>query len=211
MEMKERIKTKANELFMRYGIRSVTMDEIATQLGISKKTIYQLFTDKDDIVCAVIEEHLDSSEHDCLSCKEDAENAIHEIFLAIDRVTNHLRDIHPAMVFDLHKFHYEAFRKLQAFKNEFLLSGIEDNLKRGISEGLYRPGIHIEVLSRFRLESIYFSLNPNVFPPETLSSADIHMELMIHFLFGLSTPKGYKLIETYLNDRKKQHHDNGIL
>lgn len=210
MEMKDRIKTKADELFKRYGIRSVTMDEIATQLGISKKTIYQSFTDKDDIVCAVVKDHLNSSEQDCLSCKEDADNAIHEIFLAMDRVIDHLRDIHPAMIFDLHKFHYEAFQKFQTFKDEFLYQGIEDNLKRGIEEGLYRPDINIEILSKFRVESVYFSLNPNAFPPEKISGADVHKELMIHFLFGLSTPKGYKLIEKYLIDRKKQHHETGI-
>lgn len=207
MEMKDRIKSKANELFKRYGIRSVTMDEIATQLGISKKTIYQSFTDKDDIVSEVVKDHLESSEQDCLSCKVDAENAVHEVFLAMDRVIAHLRDMHPAMVFDLHKFHYEAFRKFQTFKDEFLYKGIEDNLKRGIEEELYRPEINIEILSKFRVESVYFSFNPNTFSPEKHTPADVHMELMVHFLFGLSTPKGYKQIEKYLFDRKKQHHE----
>ena len=80
MEHKERILEKATDLFMRYGIRSITMDEIAAQLGISKKTIYQFFTDKDAMVEAVVNEETKRNEEDCRQFSAAAENAVHEIF-----------------------------------------------------------------------------------------------------------------------------------
>ena len=84
MDVKERILAKAADLFLRYGIRSITMDEIAAQLGISKKTIYQFFTDKDDMVSAVIDVEIRKNEDECNLSRDQAENAVHQIFLALE-------------------------------------------------------------------------------------------------------------------------------
>ena len=82
MSIKERIQQKAGELFRRYGIRSVTMDEIATQLGISKKTIYQFYSDKDALVKDIFTGITDENKKKCSYFKDISENAIHEQFLA---------------------------------------------------------------------------------------------------------------------------------
>ncbi|MEJ0082885.1 MAG: helix-turn-helix domain-containing protein [Puia sp.] len=84
MENKERILEKATQLFKHYGIRSITMDEIAAQLGISKKTIYQFFTDKDAMVEAVVNEEMRQNEQNCREFSVTADNAVHEIFQAMD-------------------------------------------------------------------------------------------------------------------------------
>ncbi|MFZ1857244.1 MAG: TetR/AcrR family transcriptional regulator, partial [Chitinophagaceae bacterium] len=81
MEPKERILLKAEELFMQYGIRSVSMDDIANNLGMSKKTLYQYFADKDELVEAVVDGHITLVQGDCINCKIQAKDAIHEIFL----------------------------------------------------------------------------------------------------------------------------------
>ena len=102
-DVKERILTKAAELFMRYGIRSITMDEIATQLGISKKTIYQFFTDKDDMVSAVIEQETRKNEEECRNYRYESHDAVHEIFLAVEDLEEILRYTNPMMLYDLEK------------------------------------------------------------------------------------------------------------
>src|ERR1700712_2278988 len=93
--IKERILEKANDLFMRYGIRSVTMDEIATQLGMSKKTIYQFFTDKDQMVEAVVELEVNSNEKLCGVCHGFSENPIHEIFIIMEKSGELLKAMNP--------------------------------------------------------------------------------------------------------------------
>ena len=81
MEVKDRILVKAADLFCRYGIRTITMDEIASQLGISKKTIYQFFTDKDDMVSAVIDQEISHNEMECNYFRDSAKDAVQQIFL----------------------------------------------------------------------------------------------------------------------------------
>jgi AcrR family transcriptional regulator len=86
MEIKDRILEKAHEMFMRYGIRSVSMDDIAAQLGVSKKTLYQYYTDKEELVNAVLSGVLEGNRNQCLADKKKADNAVHEIFLAFEMV-----------------------------------------------------------------------------------------------------------------------------
>ena len=111
MEHKERILEKATELFMQYGIRSITMDEIAAQLGISKKTIYQFFTDKDAMVEAVVNEEMMRNEADCRDYNLQAENAVHEIFSAMDGMQEMLKTMNPQLLHDLEKHHPAAFKR----------------------------------------------------------------------------------------------------
>src|SRR5664279_3582554 len=105
MEHKERILEKATELFLRYGIRSITMDEIAAQLGISKKTIYQFFTDKDAMVEAVVEVEMKRNEENYRGFQSIAENAVHENFLAMDGLQEMLKGMNPQLIHDLEKHH----------------------------------------------------------------------------------------------------------
>jgi AcrR family transcriptional regulator len=111
MEPQERIVSKAHELFMRYGIRSVSMDEVANQLGISKKTIYQFYTDKDTLVEDVIDIELSSSEKMCKAHRHKSENPVHEIFMAMDMVLDIFSRMNPALIFDMEKYHPKAFKK----------------------------------------------------------------------------------------------------
>src|SRR3954465_12012617 len=103
MEAKERILVKSNELFNRYGIRSVSMDDIAAQLGMSKKTLYQYYADKDELVNAVFEGMLSLNKSQCLETASRGENAIDEVFLSFDMVREMLSTMNPSVLFDLQK------------------------------------------------------------------------------------------------------------
>ena len=84
MEPKDRILEKSDELFNRYGIRSVSMDDIASQLGMSKKTLYQYYADKDELVTDVFTSIMECNKHRCTEGHELSENALHEVFLSFD-------------------------------------------------------------------------------------------------------------------------------
>ncbi len=203
MEMKERIQAKAEELFKRYGIRSVSMDEISNQLGISKKTLYQSFTDKEEIVHAVFDRLLGENKKLCMCDRDKADNAIHEVFLAFDHMLQMFNEMNPAILFDLHKYHPNVYAKFNAYKYEFLFNVIKTNLERGVKEEIYRAEINVDILTRFRIESSMLAFNTDIFPQSKKDLAGVEKELLEHFLYGLSTPKGIKLIQKYIQQRQK--------
>jgi len=201
MEMQERIRQKADELFRRYGIRSVTMDEIAAQLGISKKTIYQFYADKDQLVDAVAMDEIRYSQQCCQRDQLLSANAIEEIFRVMEFVEIMFRNMNPSMLYDLEKYHPSGYKKFLEHKNKFLYDMIKRNLERGIQEELYRPEINVEILTRFRLESMMLALNTEIFPPSKFNMVTLQQEIIEHFLYGVATLKGYKLILKYKQQR----------
>jgi len=201
MEVQERIKLKADELFRRFGIRSVTMDEIASQLGISKKTIYQCYGDKNELVDAVTREEISFSQERCQLDMSASENAIDEIFRVMEFVEIMFRNMNPNMVHDLEKYHPKAYGIFMEHKNKFLYDMIRKNIDRGIREGLYRPEINTEIMTRFRLESMMLAFDVGMFSPSTFSLLQVQQEILEHFLYGLATLKGYKLILKYKKQR----------
>jgi len=208
MDQQQRIVEKAREMFMRFGIRSISMDEIASQLGISKKTIYQFFTDKDALVDAVIDIELNESEEECYQHKEKSENPVHEIFVATDMVLEMLKVMNPTLLFDLQKYHPSSFKKINDHKNKFLYKIIRENLDKGVAEGYYRPEINTEILTRFRIASIFLTFNPELLPPGRNTASELVKETTMNFLHGLVTPKGLKLIQKYTQQREKQLYHN---
>ena len=205
MEAKDRILEKAHELFMRYGIRSVSMDDIAAQLGMSKKTLYQYYIDKEELVTGVFSVIMDENRKNCVDNRDVSENALDEVFLSFDRVRDMFANINPAVLFDMEKYHSGAFKKFREFKNGFLYQMIKTNLERGIKEELYREEIDIDILTRYRIQSITLSFNPEVFPGNRSNIVHIEQQLLEVFLFGIATPKGQKLIQKYKNQRNKKN------
>jgi len=203
MDNKERILEKATDLFMRYGIRSITMDEIAAQLGISKKTIYQYFTDKDAMVEAVVNDEMTTNEDDCRGYSKEAENAVHEIFLAMDGMQEMMKTMNPQLMYDLEKHHPIAYKRLKQYKYQFLFTVVKENLDRGSAEGIYRTGLNIDLVTRHRIESAFMPFNPEAFPPNKYPMNQTCQELAILFLYSICNEKGKKLIEKYLSERQK--------
>lgn len=197
MEVKERILFKAADLFMRYGIRSVTMDEIAGQLGISKKTIYQFFTDKDEIVEGMVDKEIKGNECKASGFLMASENAVHEVFISLEEMEEMFRAMNPLMMYDLEKHHPKAHKKLRDHINKFMYQVIAENLERGIKEKLYREDINIDIVAKHRIESAFMAFNQDVFPHNRYMIGDVAKELGLLFMHSIATPKGVKLIEKY--------------
>ena len=203
MEPKERILIKAEELFMQYGIRSVSMDDIANNLGMSKKTLYQYFADKDELVDAVVDGHIKEIQEDCMSCRLDATDAIHEIFITMERIMEEFSNMNPMLLYDLEKFHFKAYQRFREHKDKFLLQIIRNNIEWGIKDELYRDDINVDVLSKYRIESMMIPFNVAVFPPGKYNLAEISGIIIQNFTYGLATIKGHKLIQKYNEQRNK--------
>ncbi len=205
MEPKERILEKAHELFHRYGLRSVSMDDIAAQTGMSKKTLYQYFTDKDELVDAVFTTVMQENKTHCCAEQQKADNALHEVFLAFDRTQEMFTSMNASVLFDMEKYHSKTYIKFKDFKNSFLYGMIKSNIERGIEEELYRNDIDVDILTRYRIHGIMLAFNSEVFPANRTQLIQIEQQLVENFLYGLATPKGIKLIQKYKGQRTKNN------
>lgn len=209
METKSRILEKAQALFMRFGIRSVSMDNIASELGMSKKTIYQYYTDKDELVHAVMDGEVARTHQDCEFCKRHSGNAIEEMFLTMQQVHEHFSKLNPSVLYDLEKFHPGAFAKFRKMKEEYLMEVIADNIRRGKEEGVYREDIPVELMSRYRVETMMIPFAMAAQAPNQYNLADVSKEVMEHFFIGISTLKGFKQIMKLKEEQlKKKHYDS---
>ncbi len=191
--IKDKIQQGAEELFMRYGVRSVSMDDIARHLAVSKKTLYQHFTDKEDIVTVTCKTHLDRDAKEFDTIRQSARNAIDELVKQSAFLKRYLQDMNPSLLFDLQKYHPRAWRVWLDHKKNFIRESVVRNLRQGIKEGYFRPEIDPEVIASMRLEMLQLPFNEDIFPHEKFRLAEVQMQIFDHFVFGLLSEKGRKL------------------
>jgi|SRR5688572_1570152 len=197
MELKDKILARSFEMFLQKGIRSVSMDDIAQDMAISKKTIYKWYENKDAIVFAAIKIYLKTTEEHCLTFAQKSANAIDELFKTMDMLRQMFGGIHPSVIFDIQKFHPKTWQLIENHKSGFLLDRIIDNMNRGIKEKLYREDLDLEVMSRLRLAQIGIVFSDEIFPPDKFDQQRVQLACLEHYMLGIATLKGHKLINRY--------------
>lgn len=197
MEIKERITTTALDLFFRFGVKSITMDEVAKNLSISKKTIYQFFKDKDDLVATAAQWHMLKEETIIQEIGEKAIDPIDEVLKISEHLKQMLEGVNPSLLFDIEKFHPKAWKIYQEHKNNCVINSLVSNMKKGIEKGLYRKDIDVEIMAILRMEEIQMPFNPNIFPASKFKLQKVQVQFIEHFLYGICTLKGHKLINKY--------------
>lgn len=197
METRERILIAARELFFKYGIKSITMDDFAKHLGISKKTIYQFFANKDEIVNTLTKEHL--VEHRCQfeESAKSSKNAIEEIMEMMKHTSVIFTQMNPNVFYDMQKYHPESWGYFKDFKDQCIMGAVEENLQKGIQQHLYRKDIDVKIMAKLRIEQVEMAMNPAVFSPDVFNLSIVQVALLDHFLHGITTLKGHKLINKY--------------
>ena len=149
----------------------------------------------------MIDIEINRNKTECLGHKQKSENALHEIFLAMDMVKEMLSHMNPSVIFDLEKYHPAAFKKFNDHKNKFMYAIIRENLELGKKEGLYREDIQTDILARYRLVSMFIIFNHDMFPLGKHSLANLIEEITDNFIHGIATAKGQKLIQKYKQQR----------
>ncbi|MEM6844585.1 MAG: TetR/AcrR family transcriptional regulator [Bacteroidota bacterium] len=197
MESKEQIAQTAEQLFLKYGVRSVTMDDIARQLGISKKTIYQYFSDKDEVVELATLRILEREKQLMEEVQKQSENAIHELHLITKYIRQHITEINPSALFDIQKYHRDAWKTYLDFKDSVFIQTIESSIRRGMKEGYFRDEIDPKILAKLRIEQIHVAFDDQVFPKNEFDWTEVHLQIFYNFCYGLLTPKGVELFENY--------------
>lgn len=198
-EKKSGILEKASALFMKLGFKSLTMDDIARELGISKKTLYFYFEDKNDLVKQAVISHLNKNQEIVFSFCNKANNAIQEVQQLMQCVNIQMKDTHPSVIFDLQKYHPDAYELFKEHKFTFILDIIKSNITRGQKEGLYKTNMNCEIIARIYVARIDLLFNPEIFPREQFQFTDIYIEMMKYHLYALVTKKGNKLLDQIFN------------
>ncbi len=204
MNSESRILLGSDELFRRYGIKAVTMDDIAKHLGISKKTIYISYPDKNELVSAFTHAELNAHMNMLNEIASKSKNAVEEIISIMQYMSREFTGINPNMFYDMQKYHPESWLLFKNFKEKFVMDCVVNNLEKGKDHGLYRKDFNNKIIARLRLEQVELAFNPVVFPPDKFNIPEIHVTLLDHFLHGISTLKGHKLINKYLHIQEEE-------
>lgn len=191
---------QAAELFTKYGVKSLTMDDIARQLGISKKTLYQHVENKKDLVRRSIEVHIDDEECTMKNQLDSSGNAIDELMSMTRLVGSQMKDMHPSVIFDLKKYHTDAFKCLVDHRDQFIYSNIKRNLENGVESGLYRDNINPEILTSLYLSMVNVILDPHHNTLSDYSNAEVYIEMIRYHIRGIASAKGRE----YLKEKFKQ-------
>ncbi len=181
------------------------MDDIARQIGISKKTIYQHFTDKDDIVFQVMHYRmeLDRKNADCQMA--EIENPIEEMLMVSEMMRTQLATMNPSLIIDVQRHYPRAWQVFTDFKEKFVLEQIRENLRRGVAQGLYLASVDIEIMSRLRIELVQLGFNELIFPvSRSRTLADVQIQLLHHFIRGILTEKGISIYNQYLTEYRNE-------
>lgn len=180
------------------GVRAVTMDDIARQIGISKKTIYQHFTDKDDIVLQVTKSHLEQDQKEMAYCMTTASaDPIHQLLSMSEMIRQNVNELNPGMLIDIQRHYPKAWEIFLDFKEKHIITSILENLRAGVEQALYRSDLDMDVMARLRIESIQIGFDDRVFPNNRTSMLAIQEQLLHHFIRGLLTEKGLTLYNHY--------------
>jgi len=195
MDPRERIITEAAGMFRTYGIRAVTMDMLASRMGMSKRTIYEIFRDKDELLKGVLEWMAEKQSRLITNVMAESENVIEAIFKILDIMTQHFRMMSPAFRLDIRKYHNDIIDKIKDAGDIPYYAKNTDILMRGIREGIFRKDIDISITNKCILELVRLTNENEELSPDNFGSDVILHDFFINYIRGISTPKGLALIE----------------
>ena len=187
-------------LYSRYGIRSVTMDDISRELGMSKKTIYRLVKDKEELVNQVLKYESSRSDLVTKRFRKSGANAIDQLIevngLMFDARTQH----NPTFYYDLKKYHLKSFTKWMDKKRERMYTLLTENMIRGKKEGIYRSDLNHHIIARLYMARMEMLDRTDLIENEEIKSQNFFREILIYHIHGICNDKG---LEYFSQNMKK--------
>lgn len=199
MNTGEKIITKAGDLFMQYGIKSISMDEVARSLGISKKTLYQHVNNKADLIQKVMIIHITEEKDAMCTIHETAKDAIDEMMQISRYVSELLQRVNPTVIYDLQKYYAKGWELMESLHFEHTYTLIKENIEKGMEQGLYRPNLDADIIAKLYIGRMDLVVDKNLFPIGEYTISQIHNNAMTYHLYGIMSTKGIELFEKYNN------------
>lgn len=195
MSSQQAVIEQAGELFLRYGIRSVTMDDIANNLGISKKTLYQYVDNKSDLIHQIILAKKAEDHKTFEAIKSKSDNAIEEILSIATCMIKSLRQVSPAVMYDLQKYYKESWQEMEEMSKKDSYNLIKDNIERGKEQELYRSNVDADIIARLHVGSIVQIVQDDLFPMTEFPKDKILEQYITYHIYGVASKKGLALLE----------------
>lgn len=196
MDVKEKeILQQASEIFGRYGIKSITMEELSRQLGISKKTLYQYFTDKNELVEKTVNLMIERNNCSMRDILQKNMNAVEEMFEVYRFVGERVRNHNQSLEFDLQRYYPQVFRTMRDVHRSKTLEALRNNLGKGIEEGYYRADINIDIIAKLNLLRMEYFMHTDLISMEELHSNDFFHEVFKYHIYGVISAKGLAFIQ----------------
>ena len=197
MDYRQRITEEAALMFRTYGIRAVTMDMLASKMGISKRTIYEVFRDKDELLQGVLKWMILRQKEVMKKVLDESENLIEAIFMMLDKMLDHYKMMSPAFQMDIKRYHNEIANKLNSGDEIPFYQDNMEIIKRGIKEGLFREDIDIKITNICMTEVSKLPFDKDILSSEDFPNRDVLRNFYINYLRGISTPRGLDLINHF--------------
>ncbi|HYG53648.1 MAG TPA: TetR/AcrR family transcriptional regulator [Flavobacteriales bacterium] len=189
---------QAAKLFMKYGIKSLTMDDIANELKVSKKTLYLFVTDKQDLVLKTLEKYCNEDKQMVAEIQKQAGNAMEECLMITKHVKQKFASIHPSIHYDLEKYYPEAWQMMNNHQLHFVFDAVKSNLEKGMAEGYYREDLNPEIIARAFVTKVYAMTDRTDPVLQKYDFGTIYAELMRYHLRGIASEKGHKQLNSKL-------------
>lgn len=194
MDAKQRIIARATELFMKEGIKRVTMDYLAASLGMSKRTIYENYNTKDEILKDCIEKQIEVNRKIYHEIEKKSETAIHFYFSILKIGIENMKSQNPQFINDVRIFYPKIWSSILCANTEYNIKQISINLQRGINEGVFRSDVNIPIASKTILEFLNLLANSDIFPYHIYPPSELYEQTVITLVRGVSSIKGIELI-----------------
>lgn len=201
LDTKEKIIVTAIEQFMQFGIRAVTMDDIARLAGVSKKTIYQEFSDKNQLVLETFQKALEQDECKMKELPQLNNGVIEHLVGLSIYVRKRFAEMNPFVMNELQRYYPQCWQIFEEFKQKYIYQEIMEVLQKGKEEGYFRSEINSEIIAAMRVEQMSSLFDPIKFPPSKFNLGELHLEVFEHFLHGIFTEKGK---DTYQKKKTNQ-------
>ena len=203
MDIKQNVIQKSYDLYCRYGIKSVTMDDIAREMGMSKKTLYQYFDNKTDLLEQIFLQHIEDEKEMMGSIKTKAADAIEEIVEVGRYVVSLLREVSPTAVYDLQKYYWSIWVELEALHKKYIYESIRENILWGIKQGFYRNNLDADIIAKLFVGKTSLIVDEEMFPSKDYQKGELFQEFINYHIQGIASVKGRQLLEKYQAIEKK--------
>lgn len=188
------------EIFMQYGIKSLTMDDICRHIGISKKTLYQYVSDKKDLVTKSLQLIVKQEQAILSEITATNKNAIDKLLSINIRISEKLQRVQPAVMYDLQKYYPEAWKVMEEHKKCFINDMLIENIKLGIQQGFFRENVNAEIVAKIYVSMIDKIFDVNFFPAHQYSFQEMHKEIVRYHIRGIASNKGTEYLVKRLKD-----------
>jgi AcrR family transcriptional regulator len=185
---------------MKYGIKSITMDDLARSLGVSKKTIYREVDNKEDLIRKVICMEMQESKADMEGVRNDSRDAIEEMVKMAKLIIQKTRSISPTTYYDLQKYYRNVWHQLEEMRVEYIYSKIRGNIEWGIEEGLYRKDVNAEIIAKLYIHKTRLMTDEEIFSLERYQRDELILQFISYHLHGIMSMKGLKLWKQYKHE-----------